>query len=186
MQHQIRHQHPAAARHHHQDYHAAALAADEQQQWHSSNSSSSNSRHQQHNRPQGNVQQQTWHAVRELMQPPATAMASAERPHTAPSQPGTSTSSSVRSSSPQTGAIGLVDAAESSLPGGEGEAQYGVSDVFLLSSPQEQYKRTLEALRSGQSKNLDQLAHMFDPQALLAGKATVGGTSRLCQLLLCS
>jgi hypothetical protein len=60
------------------------------------------------------------------------------------------------------------------LPGDEGEAQeliYGVTDVFMLSNPQEQYRLTLSALHTGQSKNLDQLAHMFEPQALLAGEA---------------
>jgi hypothetical protein len=74
----------------------------------------------------------------------------------------------------------LVEDAASPLPGDEDEARYGATDVFLLSSPQEQYIMTLAALRTGQSKNLAQLAHMFDPQALLAGEAPdVGMSSRL-------
>lgn len=44
------------------------------------------------------------------------------------------------------------------------------SGVFALSSPEEQYQSTLAALNVGHSKNLDQLAHMFDPQAVLAGE----------------
>jgi hypothetical protein len=48
---------------------------------------------------------------------------------------------------------------------------YGpTGDVFELSSAEQQYKTTVAALRLGQSKNLDQLAYMFDPQAVLAGR----------------
>jgi hypothetical protein len=52
---------------------------------------------------------------------------------------------------------------------------YGpTGDVFELSSAEQQYKTTVAALRIGQSKNLDQLAYMFDPQAVLAGRQVQG------------
>jgi hypothetical protein len=93
-------------------------------------------------------------------------------------------SSSVTSSSSSSVTDSSIIAAAAAAPqlpddeGGAEESIYGVSDVFMLSNPQEQYRLTLSALHSGQSKNLDQLAHMFDPQALLAGEA------RECRLLL--
>lgn len=50
------------------------------------------------------------------------------------------------------------------------EQQQHAFDRLILSSPKEAHQQTLQSLHRGQSKNLDQLAYMFDPRAVLAGE----------------
>lgn len=88
------------------------------------------------------------------------------------SQPSKRSTSSVSSSSEGSSSKAPAEAS-SQVPGdaGDRDSAYGLYSVFQLSSPEEQYKLTLAALHSGRSTNLDQLAYMFEPQALLAGTA---------------
>lgn len=103
-----------------------------------------------------------------------------ERPlqphHTAPSTASDSSHSrngqSTASSNPSSTGI-------TSIPG-DGAALHQAStrvlqnvphpeDAFNVSSLQQQYQLTLESLRMGHSRNIAQLAQMFDPHAVLAG-----------------
>jgi DNA-binding PucR family transcriptional regulator len=135
--------------------------------------------------------QERWQAAAEVkafaqdMQPfvvqQATAGSDSLGSHFSARSSSSVTSSSSSSTTDRNSIAAATAAAAPQLPGDERQAEeliYGVTDVFMLSNPQEQYRLTLSALHSGQSKNLDQLAHMFDPQALLAGEA------RECRLLL--
>jgi hypothetical protein len=172
-----------------QDYHAAALA--EQPQWHDRQQHQPQheqlgARHavQPHAQLQGST---AVHSLQGLQQRHAAAgqrvvpnITDRHLPNVSNHTSSLASSdSSLRhsTSSGPTAAVGPSAAADVL-----GEVQQGlaydssvITDcVFTLSSPEQQYRRTLAALHMGQNKNLDQLAHMLDPQAVLAGESLQG------------
>lgn len=166
-----------------QDYHAAALA--EQPQWHD------RQQHQpQHDQldavqPHAQLQGSTAiHPPQGLQQRHAAAGQRAVPTITAsgrhmPSVNNLTTSLASSPSSLQHSTSNAPTAAVDPSAAADvlGEVQQDSDYVFTLSSPEQQYRRTLAALHMGQNRNLDQLAHMLDPQAVLAGASSPGGGS---------
>jgi O6-methylguanine-DNA--protein-cysteine methyltransferase len=100
--------------------------------------------------------------------------------------PSSSSSSSSSASSAGDGsisslpAVSPVTSAEGSRLAGENDP---FDDVLGLSSFQQQYQATLQHLHVGHTRNLSQLAQLFDPAAVLAGEE--GGAAADWQLASC-
>jgi O6-methylguanine-DNA--protein-cysteine methyltransferase len=91
-----------------------------------------------------------------------------------PSSTSSSSASSAGGGISSLPAVSPISSAEGSGLAGEDEP---FNDVLGLSSFQQQYQATLQHLHVGHTRNLSQLAQLFDPAAVLAGERVRRGSN---------